>query len=382
MHFKAMLGNAVLFATICTLSFAILGEAGRVEGAAGSKGTAKGPGEASRVEDAPVLAAITALVESQQISVFGHKVPDTDAIAAAIVYAWELNSRNFSATAFRLGDLNPETAYVLEALGVEVPPLLDAHVAKMRVAIVDTNNPEELPTGIEKAFIHSIVDHHKLSGLTTAEPFEMDMRPLCSAGSILYARAKAAGLSPPKSVAGLMLSSILSDSLEFRSPTTTNLDRAYAAELAALAGLDLHAHAEAMLAAKGQISHLTPAELVMMDTKVFTISRRRLRISVLETTNPSAPLSHLAALIDAQKAKVVDEQLDDMLFFVVDILNEAATFVSSSKSATRLVEKAWSCTVSEEGTVVLPGVLSRKKQIIPKLEAAATALENDDEYRG
>merc|ERR1719217_953041 len=122
----------------------------------------------------------------------------------------------------------------------------------------------ELPEGIEKAAIHSIVDHHKLAGLTNAEPLEVDMRPLCSAGSILYARAKAAGRTPPKEIAGCMLSSILSDSLEFRSPTTTDIDKTYAAELGKLAGLDVHAHAEAMLNAKAQIDHLSPAELVMM----------------------------------------------------------------------------------------------------------------------
>merc|ERR1712151_121868 len=129
--------------------------------------------------------------------------------------------------------------------GVELPPLLEGKLeAKAPVAIVDTNNPAELPEGIDKASIHSIVDHHKLSGLANAEPLEIDMRPLCSAGSILYARAKAFGLTPPKHIAGLMLSGLLSDSLEFRSPTTTELDKTYAAELGKLAGLDVHAHAD------------------------------------------------------------------------------------------------------------------------------------------
>jgi len=93
--------------------------------------------------------------------------------------------------------------------------LEDKLEAKTPVAIVDTNNPAELPDGIDKASIHLIVDHHKLSGLANAEPLEIDMRPLCSAGSILYARAKALGLTPPKHIAGLMLSGLLSDSLEF-----------------------------------------------------------------------------------------------------------------------------------------------------------------------
>ena len=104
-------------------------------------------------------------------------------------------------------------------------------VLSCAVAIVDTNNPAELPEGVEKVSIHSIIDHHKLSGLTTSAPLEMDVRSLCSTGSILYSRAKAAGRTPPPAIAGLLLSCILSDSLDFRSPTTTPLDRELAEEL-------------------------------------------------------------------------------------------------------------------------------------------------------
>lgn len=324
-----------------------------------------------------ILASLSmrALAESQPLSVFGHKVPDTDTISSAIVYAWELNERKIPATAYRLGELNPETEYVLKALDIPVPPLLNTLDAKSPVAIVDTNNPQELPDGIVKASIHSIVDHHKLSGLTNSEPLEIDMRPLCSATSILYARAKAAGLVPPPKIAGLMLSGLLSDSLEFRSPTTTETDKVYAAELGKLAKLDVHAHAEAMLEAKANVDHLSPSELIMMDTKVFKIGGKNLRVSVLETTKASGPLAKKAKLVEAMKELVNKEKVDDVLFFVVDITKEAATFMSSSPSAASLVEKAWSVKVDKEGLVELPGVLSRKKQIIPKLEAAAKVEE-------
>lgn len=312
---------------------------------------------------------------SKDVSVFGHFVPDTDTITSTIVYAWELNARKIPATAYRLGELNPETAYVLKKVGVAVPPLLKDVEPKTTVAIVDTNNPEELPASIGKASIHSIVDHHKLSGLSNSEPIEVDMRTLCSATSILYARAKSAGLTIPKDIAGLMLAGILSDSLEFRSPTTTAVDKVHAAELAGLAGLNVHDFATEMLDAKAQVDHLTPDELVMMDTKVFKIGGKRIRVSVLETTKPAAPLAKQAALVAAQKALVKKEELDDMLFFVVDILKEEATFLSCSTTGAALVEAAWAIPVGKDGTAVLPGVLSRKKQIIPKLEAAAAKTD-------
>jgi len=307
-------------------------------------------------------------ISAAELAVFGHKVPDTDTVASAIVYAWELTSRNISAKAYRLGDLNPETEYVLKALQVPLPPLLPSMPTE--VAVVDTNNPEELPEGINKVRLHSIVDHHKLSGLANAEPLEVDMRPLCSATSILYSRSKLYGLTPKKEIAGLMLAGILSDSLEFRSPTTTQTDKEHAAELGKLAGLDVHDFAELMLDAKAKVDHLSCSELIMMDTKIFTIGGKKLRVSVLETTKAAGPLAKKAELVAAMKELKEKEKVDDVLFFVVDILKEAATFISSSPSATQLVENAWKVKIDNEGLVVLPKVLSRKKQIIPKLEAA------------
>jgi len=319
--------------------------------------------------------------KAARMSVFGHKVPDTDAITSAMVYAWELNERKVAyATAYRLGELNPETAHVLKTLGVEVPPVLGAIEPNSLVAITDTNNPDELPEGITKASIHSIVDHHKLSGLANSEPLEVDMRTLCSATSILYARAKSAGLTITKEIAGLMLAGLLSDSLEFRSPTTTPLDKVHAEELGKIAGLNVHEFAGGMLEAKANVDHLSPEELIMMDTKIFNMGGMKLRVSVLETTKPATPLSKMAALVEAQQKRKETEQLDDVLFFVVDILKEEATFISSSSGASLLVEKGWNVSISKDGTVVLPGVLSRKKQIVPALESAVKSFGKLSEF--
>ena len=142
-----------------------------------------------------------------------------------------------------------------------------------------------------------------------------------------------------------MLAGLLSDSLEFRSPTTTDTDRVFAKELGVLAGLDVSTSATGMLDAKAQIDHLTPDELVMMDTKIFKLGGKKIRVSVLETTQPAAPLAKQAELITAQQNLIKEEKLDDMLLFVVDILKEAATFVSATPTSAKLVEKAWACTV-------------------------------------
>lgn len=302
-------------------------------------------------------------------SVFGHKAPDTDTVCSAIAYAWELNESGHEAKAFVLGDLTPETAFVLKSFGITVPPLLPALEKKAQVAIVDTSNPAELPDDLSNAKIHSIIDHHKLSGLTNSEPLMIDMRPLCSAAGIVYARAKSASRVPPKDVAGCMLAGILSDSLVFRSPTTTEFDKGLAKELAALAEVDLHKFGSEMLAEKGKIDHLTAEELIRMDSKIFKLGGKKLRVSVLETTSPASPMSKFKELVEAQKKIQADEKLDAVMFFIVDILEEVATYVSSSEFGDNLIEHAFRTQV-KHGVAMLEGVLSRKKQIIPKFEAA------------
>ncbi|KAK3233405.1 hypothetical protein CYMTET_56294 [Cymbomonas tetramitiformis] len=303
--------------------------------------------------------------------VFGHKIPDTDAVCGAIVRAWELKQRGQHATPYRLGVLNKETEYVLNKFSVDSPQLLSALPPCSRVAIVDTNNPQELLDGLDQSEITSVVDHHKLCGLHTDKPIEIDIRPLCSTGSILYARMKTAKIKPTKTMAGLMLSCILSDSLEFRSPTTTEIDKVYAKELSKLCGVKIKPHAEAMFAAKADIGHLSPKEVVMMDSKTFNIGGRKIRVSVVETTNPSTALRQKEALLDAMTLIQQMETLDDMLFFVVNILENEAVYVSFSSTADALIAKAWNLEISSDGMTVIPGVVSRKAQIIPSLELAA-----------
>lgn len=315
-------------------------------------------------------------------SVIGHKAPDTDAVTSAMVYAWELNARALSANTFVLGELNPETEYVMKFCGVAAPPLLPKIEYKSEVAIVDTNNPEELPDDIDQALIHSVIDHHPkkdnsiVAGLTTGQ---VDMRMIASATSIVYARIKARSLVPPVHIAKLMLAGILSDSLHFRSPTTTELDKQHAKELAQYARMtddEVTEFANAMFEAKANVSHVSAADLLTMDSKIFKMGGQKLRVSVLETTKPAIPLSKRSDLCEAMKLKKTDEALDEILLFVVDILNEVAIALACTDTQKQIVMRAWPekatiDAVELEGTrqLRLPGVVSRKKQMIPALEA-------------
>jgi len=256
-----------------------------------------------------------------------------------------------------------------------MPPLLEEDLTEdTRVAIVDTNNPAELPRNVQRTCIHSVIDHHKLAGLTSSSPVEIDIRPLCSAGSIVFARLKARGTVPDPTVAGLLLSCILSDSLKFRSPTTTESDIGYARELAVLSGLDIDTHADAMLAAKSDVGDLTAHRLVMYDSKVYDIGCHTVRVSVMETTSASAVLQRVTEIQGAMRQlALTQDDIDHVIFFIIDILGKSATFIGASDIMAALVASAFDVVVDSKLMAVLPGVLSRKKQIMPALERASAS---------
>jgi manganese-dependent inorganic pyrophosphatase len=171
----------------------------------------------------------------------------------------------------------------------------------------------------------------------------------------------------PESIKGAMLSCILSDTLEFRSPTTTDTDRALAEKLAADLGIDVAEHAAELFAAKSDVSAFSAAELLRMDSKEYEVEGVKFRVSVLETTSPKMVLDRKAEIMEAMPAVAGEDKVNEVLLFVVDILNEEATMLIPNDLSKRVAEKSFGVDVSGN-TVVLPGVMSRKKQIIPSLK--------------
>ncbi len=165
-----------------------------------------------------------------------------------------------------------------------------------------------------------------------------------------------------------MLSCILSDTLEFRSPTTTPKDKALAEALARDLGIDIPAYAAEMFAAKSDVSRFTEVELLRMDSKHLDANGIKYRVSVLETTLPAQILDRKAALMAAMPRVALEDGVNEVLLFVVDILNEEATLLVPNDLTRGIAETRFGATV-EGDTVVLPGIMSRKKQIIPALAA-------------
>ncbi len=302
------------------------------------------------------------------IKVFGHKSPDTDATCSAIIWAWYLSEvKGTPAAPALLGEPNTEAAFVLTRAGVAKPQIIADVAAGEDCVVVDTNNPAELPASINQANVLQVIDHHLLAGgLKTRGPIEITIRPLACTATVMHDLMGADAAKMPPPIKTLALSCILSDTLQFRSPTTTAHDRAVAEALAQDLGVSIPDYAAEMFAAKSDVSAFSDAELLRMDSKEYELGGKKLRVSVLETTAPEVVLARKDALMAAMPGVAAEDGADQVLLFVVDILREEATLLVANDTVKRIAEKSFGASVSGD-TVVLPGVMSRKKQIIPAL---------------
>ncbi len=306
------------------------------------------------------------------LAVFGHLNPDTDAIASALVYARLLSRQGVEAQAYRLGDLNFETPFVLRHAGVEAPPLLPPLPAGTAVALVDHNESAQSAANLSELTVTRVVDHHKLGDLTTVQPAFLRFEPVGCTATLLLKLHREARLSVEETDARLMLSAILSDTLHFRSPTTTPDDREAVAFLAPIAGVrDVTAYALEMFAAKSDLGD-TPAEaLLKMDYKVFPFGDpaqpQSWGLGVIETTNPAYVFGRQAELLSAMTAARDADGLGGVLLSVVDILNETNRTLVPGALEEQVVLEAFGVPTAG-GVADLGDRISRKKQIVPALE--------------
>ena len=303
------------------------------------------------------------------IKVFGHKAPDTDATCSPIIWAWYLTEvKATPATPHLLGEPNTEAAFVLKRWNLAKPTLIADVTPGEDVVIVDTNNPAELPPSINDANILAIIDHHMLAGgIKTRTPIDITVRPLACTATVMFDLMGDAAARMPEAIKCAMLSCILSDTLEFRSPTTTPHDRAVAEALAHGLGISIPDYAAELFAAKSDVSAFSDAALLRMDSKEYEVAGKQLRVSVLETTAPKVVLDRKAALMAAMPGVAAEDGADQVLLFVIDILREEATLLVPNDLVKALAEASFGVRVTGD-SVVIPGLMSRKKQIIPALK--------------
>ena len=301
--------------------------------------------------------------------VFGHKSPDTDSTGSPIIWAWYLNEvKATKAEAVLLGEPNTEASFVVKYWDCPKPRIVTEIADGTKAVIVDTNNPAELPSNVNALDVVAIIDHHKLvGGLETKGPIDITIRPLACTATIMHDLMGADAAKMPNWVKGLMLSCILSDTLEFRSPTTTAHDKALAEALAADLGLSIADYAAKLFEAKSDVGAFSDAELLRMDSKEYTVAGKELRVSVLETTAPKVILDRKASLMNSMVGVAKEDGADQVLLFVIDILKEEATLLVPNDLVKALAEASFGVKVTGD-TVVIPGLMSRKKQIIPALK--------------
>jgi|TARA_Y100000385_G_scaffold51056_1_gene47885 manganese-dependent inorganic pyrophosphatase len=303
------------------------------------------------------------------LQVFGHQSPDTDSTGSPIIWSWYLNEKKgLPAVPKLLGEPNTEALFVLDRWGFEKPEIINRIIKGDSVVIVDTNNPAELPENINDADIQGIIDHHKLvGGLETSGPIDITIRPLACTATIMFDLMGEDVTDMPDPIKGLALSCILSDTLEFRSPTTTSRDRVVAEQLAKELKIDISNYASELFQAKSDVSDFSDVELLRMDSKKYPIADLSFRVSVLETTEPNMIFRRKKSLFKAMETVCLEDSVDHVLFFVVDILREESTLFVPDENIKKVAEKSFAVNVTDD-SVVLPGVVSRKKQIIPNLK--------------
>lgn len=305
--------------------------------------------------------------------VIGHKNPDADSIVSAIALAYFLD-----ATPAKLGAINPETAFILKTFNIAEPNTLNS-AAGAEIFLVDHAERAQSIDDLEQGTLVGIIDHHKV-GISTPYPIIYICKPLGSTASIIselyfrknldYIGAKQKELS--RSLAGLLLSAILSDTVLFKSPTTTDLDRELAIQLAAIAGIDdLESYGMAMLKEKSSVSKLSPTEIFYTDYKEFSIGGASVAISQVEVIDSAELTSKRGEILRIMDSVCVEKKLDLLLFVITNVMEEGSEFLVCGNK--KIFEAAFS-TKLNENSAHIPGIMSRKKQIVPMLEKAYCPL--------
>ncbi|EAF9896458.1 manganese-dependent inorganic pyrophosphatase [Listeria monocytogenes] len=297
--------------------------------------------------------------------VFGHKNPDTDTICSAISYAELKKAQGADIEAVRLGELNSETAFVLDYFQVTAPRLVQTVANEVsEVALVDHNERQQSVDDIDDVTVTAVVDHHRIANFETSDPLYYRAEPVGCTTTILLKMFRENEVEVSKTVAGLLLSAIISDTLLFQSPTCTEEDKVAAQKLAQIADVDIQSYGMEMLKAGADVSKKTVAEL-LLDAKEFNMNDNKVEIAQINVVDVNDVLSRRAEVEALMTQNIVDKGLDLYLFVITNILtNDSVGIAIGSKTA--VVEEAYGVKFVEN-QAPLKGVVSRKKQVVPIL---------------
>lgn len=293
--------------------------------------------------------------------VFGHKNPDTDTIASAIAASYLLNQQGQDTEAVAQGEPNAETQFALDYFKVK-PLRVISEADTETVVLVDHNEAAQSVDNLADVTVENIYDHHKFA-FTNSTPLYITAKPWGSVATILYYEFKQANIVIPAEIAGLLASAIISDTLLLKSPTTTSYDQPALEALAKIAGLeDYAAYGLDLLKAGTDLSSSTDKELIDGDAKSFEMGGHQFRIGQVNTVDIDEVLSRQAGI----EAAIAEEGYEDFLFVITDILNSNSKGLYIGDAA-QSIEAAFNQKL-DNNVIDLPGVVSRKKQVVPPLE--------------
>lgn len=295
--------------------------------------------------------------------VFGHKSPDTDSICSAISLAYLKNKLGVEAKAYALEEPRKEAKFVLDYFKVESPEVLPAGAIKGQdVALVDHNEVAQTADDIAEANLVEVIDHHKIGCLSTDLPISVRIMPVGCTCTIIYNLFKENNVEIPYEIAGLLLSAILSDTLIFKSPTTTELDKEAALALAEIAKVDYEKYGMEMFKAGTSLEGFSIEEIVNMDFKEFDMSGKRVGIGQVMTLDIDSILNKK----DEYLSYINGTDYDMLVLAITDIIKEGSYLLYKANDS--VISEAFN--VDANQGVFAEGVVSRKKQLVPNLTNA------------
>lgn len=298
--------------------------------------------------------------------IFGHKNPDTDSITSSIVMEnLERKLGNNEVKAYKLGKVNKETEFVLNYFKVPEPETLESIEEKANVILVDHNTFSQSIDGIEKANILKVIDHHCITGFETPNPLFYMAEPVGCTETILYGLYKQNNVEIDKTIAGLMLSAIISDTLLFKSPTCTEKDVEVAKELAKIAEINIEEYGMEMLKAGTDLSDFSPEEIINIDSKKMEANGVNMQVAQVNTASIEEVLKDQDKLENAMQAFMKENGIDLFVLLITDIINSNSEAIVLGDK-TDIAEKAFNKKIGNN-RMFLEGVVSRKKQVFPKL---------------
>lgn len=303
----------------------------------------------------------------EKVLIFGHKSPDTDSICSALVEEILDKKNGWDCTkAVRLGNINKETKFVLDYLGIEEPELIEKVEEGQKVILVDHNECTQSVEGIKNAKILSVTDHHRIANFETSEPLYYNAKPYGCTSTIIFEEFKQFGHKIERKEAVLMASAIISDTLLLKSPTTTDHDRKALEELAPIAGIDVNEYGLEMLKAGTDLGDFSEEELIKLDAKSIEKDGTKFVIAQVNTVSIPDVLQRQEKLEQAINNEITLKGLELFVLAITDILNSNSEVLALGTKV-EAVEKAFDQKLVNN-RMFLQGVVSRKKQILPNID--------------